>query len=71
MKSTKRRGDSTGEQVCINCASYYVTWAPRHPHGCRAFGFKSAQVPSVVVSSVSEDRCLKFSVKPGLERSPG
>jgi hypothetical protein len=68
MKSIKRRGDSEIEQVCINCASYYVTWAPRHPHGCKAFGFKSAQVPSAVVSSVSEDQCLKFSVKPRLER---
>ena len=69
MKSTKRRDEAESAQVCINCASYYVTWAHKHPHGCRAFGFKSAQVPSEVVSSVSEDRCLKFSVKPRLERS--
>ena len=67
MKSTRKSDEpGSGHINCMSCNSYYVTWNASHPHGCRAFGFKSAQIPSVVVAGASQDRCLKFSLKPCL-----
>lgn len=48
---------------CMKCAHYYVTWEPQHPRGCRAYGFKSRQMPSVVVKASSGSACLQFTPK--------
>ncbi|WP_342515549.1 hypothetical protein [Sutcliffiella sp. FSL R7-0096] len=54
----------------MKCKHYYVTWDANFPKGCRAFGFKTNQVPSVAVLRSSGSPCLKFEskdapIKPG------
>jgi hypothetical protein len=48
---------------CRKCRHYFVTWQESAPHGCRAMGFKSAQLPSVVVYRTSGRACLYFEQK--------
>ncbi|NHN29411.1 uracil-DNA glycosylase [Paenibacillus agricola] len=48
---------------CIKCVYYYVTWDPAMPKGCKAFGFKTRELPSVVVKKSSGHACLKFEAK--------
>lgn len=48
---------------CLKCRHYYVTWDPRYPRGCRAFGFKSQTMPSLQVLSSSGRPCLNFEPK--------
>ncbi|WP_084221328.1 uracil-DNA glycosylase [Anoxybacillus thermarum] len=52
------------EQVnCYACKHFYVTWDAQMPRGCRAFGFKSAMLPSIVVKQSSGASCMKFVQK--------
>ena len=48
---------------CKRCIYYYVTWAPRSPHGCKMFGFKSLAIPSIEVRKNSGKVCEAFVVK--------
>jgi len=48
---------------CRRCEHYFVTWKPAQPHGCRAYGFKSPQIPSMVVFSSSGSECTLFKQK--------
>ncbi len=49
---------------CHKCRFYYVTWDKRFPHGCRGMGFKSLQLPSIVVrQSDAEKECLMYQEK--------
>jgi len=48
---------------CFQCRHFYITWEVNQPRGCKAFGFKTAQLPSVVVLEASGEPCLKFSPK--------
>lgn len=52
---------------CMKCAHFYVTWDPQFPKGCKAFGFKSPQMPSLTVLSSSGKPCMNFEAK----RMPG
>lgn len=49
--------------VCQRCKHYFVTWEPKKPHGCKAYGFKSQVVPSVVVKRSSGEQCKLFENK--------
>ncbi len=49
--------------ICRKCVFYYITWEARHPHGCRAMGFKSKDMPSVAVFKNSGKKCLLFQNK--------
>ena len=49
--------------VCQRCKSYYVTWEKNKPHGCRAYGFKSKEMPSVVVKQSSGLICSLYEKK--------
>lgn len=49
--------------VCQKCIYYFVTWEAVKPHGCKAYAFKSQQLPSTVVKSSSGDDCKLFSPK--------
>jgi hypothetical protein len=51
----------------MKCVHFYVTWDPQFPKGCKAFGFKSPQMPSVTVLSSSGKPCMNFEAK----RAPG
>ncbi|WP_457749906.1 uracil-DNA glycosylase [Sulfurimonas sp.] len=48
---------------CRKCEFYYVTWEASKPHGCKAYGFKSAQIPSMVVFNSSGVECSLFKAK--------
>ncbi|HFS82458.1 MAG TPA: uracil-DNA glycosylase [Epsilonproteobacteria bacterium] len=48
---------------CKRCIHYYVTWDRHAPHGCRAFGFKSRQIPSMVVQKSSQKPCTHYRPK--------
>ena len=49
---------------CYACAHFRLTWDPRLPYGCRAFGMRSARLPSAVVRANSGQECQAFSPKP-------
>ena len=53
-------------QKCIN---YFVTWEAGKPHGCKAYGFKSKMIPSVVVKNSSGEDCKLFVPKKFENRS--
>lgn len=48
---------------CHQCKYFYVTWEPNHPNGCRAFGFKCKELPSLVVFKNSGAKCQAFEKK--------
>ncbi|MDD3148819.1 MAG: uracil-DNA glycosylase [Candidatus Riflebacteria bacterium] len=48
---------------CRDCQYFYVTWEVSAPYGCKAHGFKSSQLPSMVVFSSSGEHCLLFRRK--------
>jgi hypothetical protein len=48
---------------CFRCKFFYVTWDPDHPNGCRAMGFKTRQLPSMVVFQSSGEPCRMFEKK--------
>ncbi|QAV25591.1 uracil-DNA glycosylase [Neobacillus thermocopriae] len=45
---------------CYACKHFYVTWDAQMPRGCRAFGFKSATLPSIVVKQSSGTPCVNY-----------
>jgi len=49
--------------ICQRCKYYYVTWEKSKPHGCRAYGFKSDKIPSVVVKQSSGSDCNFYEDK--------
>jgi hypothetical protein len=49
--------------ICQKCKHYFVTWEKLKPHGCRAYGFKSAQIPSSVVKQTSKLDCSFYAQK--------
>ncbi|MDF1881714.1 uracil-DNA glycosylase [Sulfurimonas sp. MAG313] len=48
---------------CKKCLYYFVTWNPENPHGCKAYGFKSKQIPSLVVKSSTGKACQSYTLK--------
>lgn len=48
---------------CFKCQHFRVTWDQANPRGCSAYGFKTKQLPSLVVRQSSGMECLKFVPK--------
>lgn len=48
---------------CHQCIYFYVTWEPRHPNGCKFFGFKTKELPSMAVYKSSGSKCQAFEKK--------
>ncbi|MEK3978817.1 uracil-DNA glycosylase [Psychrobacillus sp. FSL K6-2836] len=48
---------------CFKCRYFFTTWDARNPRGCKAYGFKTKELPSVVVQRSSGMECLKFEPK--------
>ncbi len=48
---------------CFKCRHLFITHKPEHPYGCHAMGFKSKQIPSLVVKRDSGMDCQLFSAK--------
>ncbi len=53
---------------CANCKYYYITWDKTSPHGCKALGFKSKRLPSVIVKQESNQECLSFELQTRLKK---
>ena len=45
---------------CRKCVHFFVTWEKKCPYGCKAYGFKGPQMPSIVVKASSGERCNFF-----------
>ena len=45
---------------CLRCSAYFVTYEPRHPHGCRTYGIRSKTLPSLAVLQSSGEPCQAF-----------
>ena len=50
---------------CFQCCNFMVTWDPKSPRGCKAYGFKTRELPSAVVKRSSGMECLRFEQKEG------
>lgn len=48
---------------CFKCQFFYTTWDQRFPRGCRAYGFKTRQLPADYVRQASGQICMKFEEK--------
>ena len=48
---------------CYNCKHFFVTWQAHAPRGCRAFGFKTKNLPSVEVFKISGNDCGYYNQK--------
>jgi hypothetical protein len=45
------------EPDCTSCKHHFVTYESQWPHGCRAFEFKSKQLPRITVRQSSGQEC--------------
>lgn len=48
---------------CKKCKHFYVTWDMKFPNGCRLYGIKAKQQPSVLVYQSIGKRCDKFKLR--------
>jgi hypothetical protein len=48
---------------CFKCRYFVITWQRERAYACRAMGFKSRQMPSMVVWRSSGEACMLFSPK--------
>lgn len=48
---------------CLKCKYYYITWDPAFPKGCKFYGFKSLNLPSIMVKQSSGMCCCQFTLK--------
>lgn len=56
---------------CHDCEKFFVTWDNKAPMGCKAFGFKGKQLPSLVVLQSTGEQCCYFRDKrPGVAALP-
>jgi len=49
--------------ACGRCLHYFVTYDPKRPRGCRRFGFKSLQSPSLEVFAATGTNCAHYEEK--------
>lgn len=49
---------------CMHCRHFFITWLSEFPRGCRAYGFRSTELPSVVVLRESGLGCQIFEERP-------
>ncbi|MDC7241920.1 MAG: hypothetical protein PQJ50_16315 [Spirochaetales bacterium] len=45
---------------CLKCEYFFVTWDTAFPRGCRIFGIKSRQLPSLEVKKATGRHCPGF-----------
>jgi hypothetical protein len=48
---------------CMKCEHFYITWDKNYPRGCRSYGFKTQQLPSLVVYQSSGLPCMHYAEK--------
>lgn len=60
--------DPSERPDCLHCSHYFVTWEADKPRGCRAYEFKTPELPSKVVLESSGEPC-QFFERSGESRS--
>lgn len=63
MPPVKPRKNADQRPDCLHCKHYVVTWESDQPRGCRAYEFKTAEMPSDVVQASSGEPCQLFEAK--------
>lgn len=48
---------------CFQCRHFFISWDKAFPNGCKIFGFKTKQMPSVAVKQASGAECAAFQQK--------
>jgi hypothetical protein len=48
---------------CRRCRHFFITHEPKRPQGCRAYGFKSRELPAQAVRRLSGRPCLLFAAR--------
>jgi len=48
---------------CHQCQHFFITFDKTLPHGCRAFNFKTRELPCMVVEKNSAQECYAFEAK--------
>jgi hypothetical protein len=48
---------------CFHCVHFAITWDTKFPKACKAFGFKTANMPSVAVFQSTGIDCIAFIAK--------
>jgi len=48
---------------CFKCTHFTITWDKSKPYGCKAMGFKTKQLPSILVYRSSGEKCMLFKKK--------
>ena len=54
--------------LCSQCQHYTITWDKNHPWGCRAYGFITHRLPSLVVKETTGKECMAFSAKKTIKK---
>lgn len=62
-KVNKKGGLSLMKPNCFSCRHFMVTWEPASPRACRAYGFKTRELPTTVVKKSSGIECLRYEEK--------
>lgn len=47
----------------MQCKHYHNTWEKDAPRGCKVYGMKSMQMPSVLVKQSSGSDCMSYEQK--------
>jgi hypothetical protein len=50
---------------CRVCKYYYITWDRSFPNGCKAYGIKSKEMPTMIVYKSSGQNCKLYGGKEG------
>lgn len=57
----KKKETTLSKEIdCRKCVHFFVTWEKNCPYGCKSYGFKGPQIPSIVVKSSSGESCKFF-----------
>ena len=54
---------------CLKCLHFFVTWDPAFPRGCRVFGVKTRNLPSLEVRSATGRDCPAYEDGPAAKRA--
>ncbi|WLR52800.1 uracil-DNA glycosylase [Bacillus tianshenii] len=59
----KRTNHQNKRINCFKCKYFQTTWNPQFPRACKAYGFKTKQMPSDYVFHASGKQCQLFEEK--------
>jgi hypothetical protein len=48
---------------CRTCTYFYITWDAARPNGCKFHGFKSREMPDMIVYKSSGILCQAYTAK--------